>query len=43
MLRNSLKSIFPAEVMAEDELLQRRPEQLILIDFTDLMRRAANL
>ncbi|WP_116107850.1 16S rRNA (adenine(1518)-N(6)/adenine(1519)-N(6))-dimethyltransferase RsmA [Lewinella sp. IMCC34191] len=43
MLRNSLKSIFPAEVMAEDELFQRRPEQVSLEDFADLTRRAADL
>ncbi|MGB3800467.1 MAG: 16S rRNA (adenine(1518)-N(6)/adenine(1519)-N(6))-dimethyltransferase RsmA [Lewinella sp.] len=43
MLRNSLKSIFPAEVMAEDELFQRRPEQVSLDDFADLTRRAGEL
>ena len=42
MLRNSLKSIFPAEVM-EDEVFTRRPEQVSLEDFGELTRRAVAL
>ena len=41
MLRNSLKGIFPAEAMEEDELFERRPEQVSLEDFVELTRRAA--
>ena len=41
MLRNSLKSIFPPEEMAEEELFRRRPEQVSLEDFAELTRRAA--
>ena len=43
MLRNSLKGIFPAEAMADDELFQRRPEHVSLDDFVELTRRAASL
>lgn len=42
MLRNSLRSIFPAEVMDGDEIFTRRPEQVSLDDFADLTRRAAD-
>ncbi|THH42072.1 16S rRNA (adenine(1518)-N(6)/adenine(1519)-N(6))-dimethyltransferase RsmA [Neolewinella litorea] len=40
MLRNSLKSIFPPEVMADLPLFERRPEQVSLHDFADLTERA---
>ena len=43
MLRNSLKGIFPAEAMEENELFERRPEQVSLEDFAGLTRRAALL
>ncbi|PPK85812.1 dimethyladenosine transferase [Neolewinella xylanilytica] len=43
MLRNSLKSIFPAEAMADDALFERRPEQVSLDDFAALTRKAAGL
>ena len=43
MLRNSLKGIFPLDIMGEDELFQRRPEQVSLEDFAELTRRAARL
>ncbi|MBC6994584.1 16S rRNA (adenine(1518)-N(6)/adenine(1519)-N(6))-dimethyltransferase RsmA [Neolewinella lacunae] len=39
MLRNSLKSCFPAEVLAED-FFERRPEQVSINDFVDLAMRA---
>jgi 16S rRNA (adenine1518-N6/adenine1519-N6)-dimethyltransferase len=40
MLRNSLKSIFPTEFMAEREIFTRRPEQVKLEDFVELTRWA---
>lgn len=40
MLRNSLKSAFPAEYMAADPFFQRRPEQVSLEDFVDLANRS---
>ncbi|NJB84725.1 16S rRNA (adenine1518-N6/adenine1519-N6)-dimethyltransferase [Lewinella marina] len=40
MLRNSLKSIFPAEVMADLPLFERRPEQVSVADFVMLTERA---
>ena len=43
MLRNSLKSIFPTELMEGQEIFTRRPEQVSLDDFADLTRRAAGL
>ena len=43
MLRNSLKGIFTTEAMAEDEIFERRPEQVSLEDFAELTRRAAAL
>jgi 16S rRNA (adenine1518-N6/adenine1519-N6)-dimethyltransferase len=39
MLRNSLKSAFPSESMAEDPFFRRRPEQVSLEDFVDLASR----
>jgi len=36
MLRNSLKSAFPSEVLAADPFFQRRPEQTSLEDFVAL-------
>ncbi len=39
MLRNSLKSAFPAALLAEDPFFQRRPEQTTLQDFVDLANR----
>jgi len=39
MLRNSLKSAFPSEVLTADEFFQRRPEQVSLEDFVDLAMR----
>ena len=39
MLRNSLKGIWPGEIDAEDKSLQRRPEQLGVGDFVELVRR----
>ena len=41
MLRNSLKSIFPAEVLGED-IFRRRPEQVSVMDFVQLTKRVAN-
>ncbi len=43
MLRNSLKSIFPAGVLAEEEIFQRRPEQLSVEELVGLTERAAAL
>ena len=43
MLRNSLKSIFPADYMVDEEMFQRRPEQVSLEDFANLTLRAARL
>ncbi len=43
MLRNSLKAVFPAEVLAEDEIFQRRPEQLSVEELVTLTERAATL
>lgn len=40
MLRNSLKSIFPPEVMADSPLFARRPEQVSLADFAELTEHA---
>lgn len=39
MLRNSLKTAFPKEVIADDPFFQRRPEQVSLEDFVDLANR----
>ena len=39
MLRNSLKSIFPAEVLGE-EIFRRRPEQVSVEEFVTLAERA---
>lgn len=39
MLRNSLKSAFPGEVLMADEFFQRRPEQTTLEDFVELANR----
>ena len=38
MMRNSLKGIFPPEVLAADELFQRRPEQVSVEEFVQLSR-----
>lgn len=38
MLRNSLKSLFPAEYIAENEIFTRRPEQVSLEDFVALTK-----
>ena len=40
MLRNSLKSAFPSEVLMADPFFQRRPEQTSLEDFVELAQRA---
>jgi 16S rRNA (adenine1518-N6/adenine1519-N6)-dimethyltransferase len=42
MLRNSLKSIFPTEFVAEHDIFTRRPEQVSLKDFVQLTRWAGN-
>ena len=42
MLRNSLKGIFPAESMTDDERFERRPEQVSLLDFVSLTQKAAH-
>lgn len=39
MLRNSLKSAFPSEVLMEDPFFQQRPEQTTLEDFVALANR----
>ncbi|MEL6274984.1 MAG: hypothetical protein AAFU03_07770 [Bacteroidota bacterium] len=39
MLRNSLKGVFPAEVLAAEEFFQRRPEQVSVAEFVDLTHR----
>ncbi len=39
MLRNSLKGIFTSEQMGDDELFQRRPEQVSVEDFVALALR----
>lgn len=39
MLRNSLKSAFPSEILMEDPFFQRRPEQTSLEDFVALANR----
>lgn len=39
MLRNSLKTAFTTEVMADDDFFQRRPEQVSLEDFVELAMR----
>ncbi|MEM9836187.1 MAG: 16S rRNA (adenine(1518)-N(6)/adenine(1519)-N(6))-dimethyltransferase RsmA [Bacteroidota bacterium] len=36
MMRNSLKGIFPAEVLTNDPFFQRRPEQVSVQEFVDL-------
>ena len=38
MLRNSLRGIFPAGRMAEEELFQRRPERVSVAEFAQLAR-----
>ena len=43
MLRNSLKGIFPPEVLAEEAFFQRRPEQLSVQEFVDLTHRLLKL
>ena len=42
MLRNSLKAVFPAEIL-EEEIFTRRPEQVSVADFVGLAERAAGL
>jgi len=37
MLRNSLKGILPAELLAEDDFFQRRPEQVSVAEFVGLI------
>ena len=39
MLRNSLKPLWPVEMDPEDKSLQRRPEQLSVADFVELVER----
>ncbi|CAH0999753.1 Ribosomal RNA small subunit methyltransferase A [Neolewinella maritima] len=43
MLRNSLKSIFPADQLMNEEVFRRRPEQVSLLDFVELTERAVRL
>ncbi|MCP9235689.1 16S rRNA (adenine(1518)-N(6)/adenine(1519)-N(6))-dimethyltransferase RsmA [Lewinella sp. JB7] len=40
MLRNSLKSVFPPEVLANEEIFRRRPEQVSVEEFVALTKRA---
>jgi len=39
MLRNSLKPLWPVDMDPEDKSLQRRPEQLSIADFVELVER----
>lgn len=39
MLRNSLKTAFPADTMKDDPFYRRRPEQVSLEEFAELARR----
>lgn len=39
MMRNSLKGIFPDEMLAEEEFFQRRPEQVSPQEFAELTKR----
>ncbi|MBB4078463.1 16S rRNA (adenine1518-N6/adenine1519-N6)-dimethyltransferase [Lewinella aquimaris] len=43
MLRNSLKSVFPPEVLAAEEIFRRRPEHVTVEDFVALAERAAGV
>lgn len=43
MMRNSLKGIFPDEVLSSDPFFQRRPEELTPEDFVELTMRAIAL
>lgn len=40
MMRNSLKGILPAELLANDPAFQRRPEQVSVMEFVEISRLA---
>ncbi|MEM8582666.1 MAG: 16S rRNA (adenine(1518)-N(6)/adenine(1519)-N(6))-dimethyltransferase RsmA [Bacteroidota bacterium] len=41
MLRNSLKSVFPGEILQQEEIFTRRPEQISVEEFAGLGKRLA--